>query len=64
MTEENREAQLEEIIQSWKHSEGLRAMEELLALRREGYRDKIEKNESERVRGRSLECKDLLQLFS
>ena len=61
---EDREAQLVEIITAFKHSETARAVVELLTLRREHYRDRLEASENAEVRGKSKECKDLIQLFS
>lgn len=61
---EDRQVQLEETIKAHKHGEVASAFAELIALRREMYRDKLEKAENEQIRGKSLECKDLLQLFS
>lgn len=60
---EYREPALEEQLVLRKHQEGLTAMIELLQLRRERYRDKLESTENPEMRGRAKECKDLLQIF-
>jgi hypothetical protein len=59
-----REAELVETLQSYKHTEAFRLAGELFALRRERHRDRLEGSEDAEVRGRSKECKDLLQIFS
>jgi len=58
-----REAELVETLQSYKHTEAFRLAGELLVLRRERHRDRLEGSEDSEVRGRSKECKDLLQIF-
>lgn len=58
-----REAELVETLQSYKHTEAFRLAGELLALRRERHRDRLEGGEDSEVRGRAKECKDLLQIF-
>jgi hypothetical protein len=46
-----------------KHSEGIRLVCDLLLLKREKYRDKLESMESDEIRGRSKECRDLLAIL-
>ena len=41
----------------------MKLMLELIALRRERYRDRLEREENPVVRGHSLECKEILTLF-
>lgn len=50
-------------IQTLKNQEAPQLFKELFALRRERHRDKLEKDEYPISRGRSQECKDLLQIF-
>lgn len=53
-----------EILERLKtHQEATKLFSELLAIRRERHRDKLEKGEDNEVRGRAKECKDLLQLL-
>ena len=59
-----REVQLEETIMACKYSEGVAAFLELLTIRREKHRDKLEASDSPEIRGRAKECKDIFQLFS
>lgn len=60
---EERELHLEDIIKTYKTSEGLSAICELLTLRREEYRNKLEKRGDDEVRGKALLCKELIQLL-
>lgn len=46
------------------HTEGVRLVVELLKARRHRYRDKLESMETEEIRGRSKECKDLIAFLS
>jgi len=61
---DNREAELEEKLSSLQRSETAKLMVELLQIRRENWRTKLEGQESDQVRGRAKECKDLIQIFS
>jgi len=61
---DNREADIIELLRAYKQSEVSMLYSELFSIRRERYRDKLESSEQEQVRGRSKECKELLQLFS
>lgn len=61
---DNREAELEERLSSLQHSETAKLVVELLQIRRENWRTKLEGQESDQVRGRAKECKDLIQIFS
>jgi len=59
-----RELEIEDRLALLKHTEGVMLLAELLSLRRERHRDKLENNESEEFRGRAKECKDLLHILS
>lgn len=59
-----REEQIEESLNSFISPEVRSLVIELLQLRRERWRDKLEKEESNQIRGKSLECKDLLDIFA
>jgi hypothetical protein len=59
-----REAELIEIIEGQKHLSLAVAFKELLSLRRERYRTKLEAEENPLARGRAKECKDLTELLS
>lgn len=61
---DNREAELEERLSALQHSETAKLVVELLQIRRENWRTKLEGQESDQVRGRAKECKDLIQIFS
>jgi len=61
---DNREVDVVELLKAYKHTEVVTLFVELFSIRRERYRDKLESSEQEQVRGRSKECKELLQLFS
>lgn len=58
-----REQELEEYIHNHRHSEVGIFVRELLALRREKYRDKLEGANSDELRGRAKECKDMLNIL-
>ena len=58
-----REAELKDLLVSLKHQETAVAIIELLTIRREQYRDRLEREEDPVVRGKSQECKALLQIF-
>ncbi len=59
----SREGVLMELLQSYTGQEVAGLVVELLTIRRERYRDKLERQESPEHRGRAKECKDLLQIF-
>ncbi len=59
-----REAEIREILAELKNQNSMVLLFELLTLRRSRYRDKLESEESSEIRGRSKECKDLLQIFN
>jgi len=59
-----REVELLDIIESQKHLALGAAVKELLSIKRERYRDKLESGEDQVARGRSKECKDLMALLS
>jgi hypothetical protein len=58
-----REAEIEKTLVSLKETDVVKLFVELFALRREGYRDKLEKRMGDEFSGRALECRDLLQIF-
>lgn len=58
-----REEELLQNLKDYRQSDVGRALQELLTLRRERYRDRLEVEESAEVRGKAKECRDLLQLF-
>ena len=59
-----REEAIRETLETY-GSEGVKLLvHELLLLRRERHRTKLESEEASETRGRAKECKDLLQLFS
>lgn len=59
-----REAEIKAALKNFHQtSEVTRLVVELLNIRRHRHRDRLEKEESDQERGRSLECKDLLQIF-
>jgi hypothetical protein len=60
----DRESELIELIGKYAKQEPLLSISELLILRREKYRDKLESQNDEEKRGRAKECKDLLQFIS
>ena len=57
------EQEILERLELVKHSEGVRLVCDLLLLRRRKYRDKLESMESEEIRGRSKECRDLVAIL-
>jgi hypothetical protein len=59
-----REAKILETLEPYRQQETLRLVVELLTLRRERHRDRLESEESEELRGRAKECKDLLSFLS
>lgn len=58
-----REAEICEILSNLKHTEAAVLIQELLYLRRERYRDRLEKEDSGEIRGKAQECKDMLHIF-
>lgn len=56
-------AEIEELLRRHKESEPMRLVIELYTLKRERYRNRLEEEESDQVRGRAKECKDFLQIF-
>ena len=58
-----REAEIEELLSQRKHNEVATLVLELLTLRRERHRDRLEREENGEVRGKAQECKDLLHIF-
>jgi len=59
-----REGEIEGLLQDYRKQEVPMLLIELLTLRRERHRDSIERTENPEVRGKSKECKDLLEIFS
>ena len=55
--------EIQDILVSYKDMESIILLREMIALRREQHRNRLEGEESAEVRGRAKECKDLLQLF-
>lgn len=58
-----REAEIAETLSNLRHTEAAVLITELLTLRRERHRDRLEKEENGEIRGKAQECKDLLQIF-
>ena len=59
-----REAELTDQLNSCRDMEVAKLFIELFTLRRERFRDKLERQEDPETRGRALECKDMLHVFS
>ena len=59
----DRMSELRDRIKLYSDGEAMVILKELLRLRREHYRDRLESTDSAEVRGRAKECKDLLSLF-
>lgn len=59
-----REEKIRETLASYGPSDVKSLVLELVTLRRERHRSKLENQESSEVRGRAKECKDLIQIFS
>ena len=57
------EQEIMDRLELFKHSEGVRLVYDLLLLKREKYRDKLESMESDEIRGRSKECRDLIAIL-
>jgi len=60
---DQRETEIEERLALLRHTEASVLTAELLKLRRERHRDKLEGSEDPTMRGRAKECKDLLHIF-
>lgn len=58
-----RETVIEEFLLAHAGGEVLMYMAELLTIRREKWRDKLEGQNNDEHRGRAKECKDLLQII-
>lgn len=63
MTNET-EAEIIKALRDDRESMSMRNLVKLLKFRREKHRDRLEESEDSEIRGRSLECKFLLGLFS
>jgi hypothetical protein len=59
----DREASIIERLESFRGQEMFSLVGELLSIKRERYRDCLEREERAEVRGKAKECKDLLQIF-
>lgn len=64
MSDPTREEVIMETLKSLRSSDACRLMAELLGLRRERLRDRLEGSDNPEARGRAKECKDLIQLLS
>lgn len=51
-------------LEANKHTEGVRAFFSLLEIRYEQHKEKLVSRESEEIRGRAKECKELTKLLS
>jgi len=60
----DRKSEIIKKLEVYKQSEALRLVVELINLRRDKYRDKLESAENSEARGRAKECKDLSRIFS
>jgi len=60
----DREEKIRDTLASYGAGEVKSLVMELVTLRRERHRSKLENGESSEVRGRAKECKDLIQIFS
>ena len=63
MANKEREAEIEDILRTYKTAEPVQLFLELFQLRRDRHRDKLEDGENAEARGKSQECKSLIQLF-
>jgi len=63
MANKEREAEIEDLLMVYKAAEPIQLLLELLQLRRDRHRDRLEDSENAEVRGKSQECKALIQLF-
>lgn len=61
--EQDRVSELTEQLNMLKHQEPVRLLVELLKIKREKYRDRLERGEDDLSRGKALECKALLQIL-
>lgn len=61
--EREREQEIQEMLVNRKDEHVLRLVKELFNLRLEKYKDKLLANESEELRGRGKEVKDLLKIL-
>lgn len=59
----DRETEIEELLKANSDQQVPRLLVELLALRREKYRDKLEKSDNPDTRGRAKECRDLSDIL-
>ena len=57
------EQEIRERLELEKHTTGIQLILELLRIKRERYRDKLESMENEEIRGRSKECRDLVAIL-
>ena len=57
------EQEIRERLELEKHTTGIHLILELLRIKRERYRDKLESGGSDEIRGRSKECKDLIEIL-
>ena len=60
----SRVADIKDILHRYQDTEAVMLIKELLTLRREQWRDKLESSENDQVRGRAKECKELLHFLS
>jgi hypothetical protein len=59
-----REAQIVEQLEPYRQQQVLKLVSELLQIRRERHRDRLEREEHAESRGAAWECKALLQFLS
>ena len=64
MVSKERIKEIQDILASYKDMESMILLRELIMLRREQHRNRLEGEESAEVRGRAKECKDLIQIFT
>jgi len=62
-TDRAREGELIERLKAAAHTNELKCVVELLTLRREKHRNSLEAENSDETRGRSKECKDLVNIL-
>lgn len=58
-----REGEISDQLMLHKHTEPVKLMLELFAIRRERHRDRLESEENPEIRGRAKECKDILSFL-
>ena len=63
ISDREKQGKLEEYLRKEVDSPQVKALVELLALRREGYRTKLESSEEGENRGKAQECSGLLKIF-